>query len=305
MRRIKSGIVANFNVVFGEHERPMLEYFESVIYPMFVSGIERRYRYDSYFFAKVHVSKMKNGIFALIGTIVKRTVLEIKSDLNEKGELVNKFELHSAAPYSTFLINLCNHRMLFVPNQKGSPTLSAFQATVRYSLEVYLNKHEEIKETPNVNIVGIPNSSSLQTVLKDVKHIRKLTLKFYPLNGDTVFNHAIDVLSTRVRREIGSDAGEISFTSPNNLEGVEKLLDDSQGTIRPVMRVETVRGTKATYEDEKLSEKYPIDLESARDIDDENYKLLDASENIETFNRTNDLHNGIYEQFKNILSHFV
>ena len=36
---IKNAQVANCNIVFGENERPMLEFFDTIIYPAMTSGI--------------------------------------------------------------------------------------------------------------------------------------------------------------------------------------------------------------------------------------------------------------------------
>ena len=38
----KEAQVANFNVVFGENEEPMLNYFDTIIYPAFMSELKRR-----------------------------------------------------------------------------------------------------------------------------------------------------------------------------------------------------------------------------------------------------------------------
>ena len=36
--------IANFNVTFGKQDEPMLNYFETIIFPAFTSGIKREYR---------------------------------------------------------------------------------------------------------------------------------------------------------------------------------------------------------------------------------------------------------------------
>lgn len=43
--------VANFNVVFGNEEKPMLDYFDNIVYPAFMSGIIKSGNgEDDYFF---------------------------------------------------------------------------------------------------------------------------------------------------------------------------------------------------------------------------------------------------------------
>ena len=41
--------VANFNVVFGEDEMPMLDYFDKIVYPALTSGVIRSGTDDDYF----------------------------------------------------------------------------------------------------------------------------------------------------------------------------------------------------------------------------------------------------------------
>ena len=125
----KEAQVANFNVVFGENEEPMLNYFDTIIYPAFMSELKRKEKDAEYFFHGVQL--LESGIcgYVLVGKIVKKTTLEVYSDVDESGRLIEKDERYSSAPYSTFAIYLKNHRMVLVKNQKGSPTLATFRST--------------------------------------------------------------------------------------------------------------------------------------------------------------------------------
>ena len=44
--------VANFNIVFGEDEKPMLDYFDTVIYPAFTS-ILKKYQMEMNIYLKM------------------------------------------------------------------------------------------------------------------------------------------------------------------------------------------------------------------------------------------------------------
>ena len=159
--------VANFNVVFGEDEKPMLDYFDNIVYPALTSGVIRSgTEGDDYFLYDVEVVSNKREDAAIIGRIVKRTILDVLSDLNESGDLIEKDEHYSSAPYSTFVIYLRNHRMLYVPNQKGSPTLVNFRTTVAYILKKYVSdynsKNEENLPYALVNVVGVPSSNTIE-----------------------------------------------------------------------------------------------------------------------------------------------
>lgn len=162
---IKSVEVANFNVVFLEKqdEAPLLKYFDKILIPALKSGIKKENGDTKYLFTDIEIREdIKHG-YVLTGNIVKKTIIEIKSDLDVNENLIEKDDKYSAAPFSAFVIYLKNHRMLFVKNQKGSPTIKNFSSTIKYVLSEYVrryNKKQKNKEDflpyPVVNIVGIP-----------------------------------------------------------------------------------------------------------------------------------------------------
>ena len=294
--------VANFNVVFGEDEHPMLDYFDTIIYPSMSSGISKKMSEDEYLFKNIEIDKNQKEYYVLRGIIVKKTILEIKSDLNEQGELIEKDEKHPSAPYSLFAINLLNHRMIFMPNQKGSPTLANFRSAVKYVINAYIKvKNKELDAEHKldyalVNVVGIPSAHSMDALLKDVAKISSLTLRFYPLNGDIDYTEAFGFLTTDVRTELDCKNGEIIYKSPKSIEGVKKLLEKAAGTIDPILKVVTKGGSTARLKDYDLSEKYDLSFEEGIDIFAEEETLITKMASIATLNFVNDAHNSIYER---------
>ena len=93
--------VANFNVVFLEEkdEAPLLKYFDSIVVPAFQSGIKKDNKDAELFFMNVEVVEDSEGEYVLVGYVVKKTVLEVKSDVDEKGNLIEKDEKYPSAPY--------------------------------------------------------------------------------------------------------------------------------------------------------------------------------------------------------------
>ena len=139
MKEKKQAQIANFNVVIGDEEKPMLDYFDTYIFPALTSDITRKETNIEYLLKEVEISTDKRNDYVIVGKIVKKTELEIKSDIDYLGKLVEKDEEHSSAPYSTFVIYLKNHRVALVPNQKGSPGLASFRATI-YHIVSCINK---------------------------------------------------------------------------------------------------------------------------------------------------------------------
>ena len=299
----KSAQVANFNVVFGENELPMLECFDTIVFPAFSSGITKKMGDNELLFKNIEITQNEKN-YVLTGKIVKKTVLEVKSDLNEKGELVEKDEKYSAAPYSTFVINLRNHRMIYMPNQKGSPSLACFRSVVKHVLDTYIrqenSKLEEGKKLDYAvaNVVGIPSARSMDELLDNVEKVNSLTLKFYPLNGDMDYTDAFGLLSNDIRKELDSKTGAITYNSPKSIVGIKNILAKAAGTIEPVIKVITKGKSKATLKDYELAEKYEIDVDEKKDFKEETKQLVEKTSEIETLKFTNDKHDDIYNRNK-------
>lgn len=307
----RSAQVANFNIVFGDKEQPMLDFFDKIIYPSMNANISKVSDDNEYMFKNIEISKNKEDVYVLKGILVKKTILEIKSDLDEDGELIEKDEKYSAAPYSAFVVNLLNHRMIFMPNQKGSPSIANFRSTLKYVIDKYTNMQnkkldEEHKlEYALVNVVGIPSAKTMDELLGNVKKINSLTLRFYPLNGDIDYTEAFGILTTDMRKDVGCKNGEIVFKSPKSIEGIKKLLEKAAGTINPILQVVTQEGSKAKLKDYELSEKYELDFEENVDFETESEQLVDKMSSIATLTFTNSEHDKIYKRNEKKIIPFV
>lgn len=298
----KEAQIANFNVVIGEDEKPMLDYFDTFIYPAFVSDIKRKEKGSEYLFKGVEIVENSKKEYVLVGKIVKKTVLEVHSDIDETGELVEKNERHSSAPYSTFAIFLKNHRMVLVPNQKGSPTLASFRSTVHKILSEYRKKdnenRDEYDKIPDfdVKVVGIPSVKSILSVLRTVDRVNELTLRFYPLNGDFDFTGLFGSMTTDLRKAVGSKRGETVLKSPKDIDGIAKVLEDAAGTVDPIITVTTKDKSKLRLKETEFSERYKLQIKDGMDYPKENREIIKKTENISVLEYTNELHDEIYNR---------
>lgn len=301
----KEAQVANFNVVFGENEEPMLQYFDTVIYPAFMSELSRKEKDAEYFFRGVQLLESSVCGYVLVGKIVKKTTLEIYSDIDAEGKLVEKDEHHSSAPYSTFAIYLRNHRMVLVKNQKGSPTLATFRGTAKKIILAYYKAlNEEIDEKnklpePEIKIVGIPSVRSVEAALQNanVSRVNKLTLRFYPLNGDLLYNEAFDIMTNGIRRTLECKTGEVNYNSPRNIRGIAQVLEAAVGTIDPILEVTTNEKTKIRIKDTETSERYTIQIQGDADFEEESKEIVSTTENLEVLQFTNERHDHIYKKY--------
>ena len=303
--------IVNLNIVFGDDEKPMLDFFDTVIYPVFSSNMKKISSGNEYFFKNVEILEDDENIFFLSGQFVKKTMLEVKSDINEKGELIETDEKYSSAPYSSFVVNLMNHRMIYVPNQKGSPTIANFRSTLKYVIRDYIKeKNKDVDEEYKipealVNVVGIPSRKTMDEILKDVDKINKLTLRFYPLNGDIQLEEAFNMIAVDMRRTVDSKRGEVVFRSPKSIEGVRSLLEEAGGTINPILHVTTKDQNKATLKEDEFAEKCELDINDDLDLDEEGLQIIKKMSTNDKFNYTNDSHQDIYKKNRSKIIPFI
>lgn len=301
--------IANFNVVFfdGKEEKSLLDYFDTIFMPAINQNIVRRSGDSTYRLMEVKIMESEKG-YVLTGVLVKQTVLEIKSDLDESGNLIEKDEKIPTAPYSTFAIYLKNHRMIYAENQKGSPDLRSFRATICYFMNRYVsNLQKETEEElpiPIINVVGIPTRQKLSDTLKEVEKVNELILRFYPLNGDLDFSGLFNGLSTDLRKLVGSKKGEIVLKSPQNIEGIIEVVDKSEGTVEPIFHVQYPGKKKSTIKNDKISERTEMDIESDT-IEEEVMKVMEKTENSKSLNYVSEGNREIYRKNRSKIIPFV
>jgi len=311
----KKSYIANFNCTFGKDNKPMLEYFFEILLPAFTSeelnsSLKENKSFESkpdFFFENVKLTNLK-GDFVLAGLIVKRTSLEIKSRVID-GELKKTNEVYPSDPYSFFIINLKNHRMVLAKNQKGSPTLANFSVTAREKIRTFIRKEnttrtkEEKLPQVQLNVVSIPFKGAIKDELKKVKKIKKVTLKFYPLNGDIMGNETADYL-IKALDPIGSKSGNLQFLSPKDPENVATMIEDTKGLMKPTINVELKNGTNMTLKDDSFTEVIGIPLDDEGNFNQNIDEITGKVINKEEFTETSEENKSVYERLFTRLENF-
>ena len=302
---MKKTSVLNFNLVFYDEDReePLLKYFDSIFMPDLTSGIVRGAGDTKYFLMDIDIKEDACGECVLTGLLIKKTILEVKSDIDEQGNLVEKDDKYPAAPFSMFAIYLKNHRMLFIENQKGSPDIRSFKSTIKYILNEYVKRmnreldKEGRKELPIpiLNVTGIPMRQKIDEALKNVEKINELKLRFYPLNGDIDFSGLFDGVATELRRKVGCKNGEIILKSPKNVSGVIDVLSQSYGTVEPIFSVSYKDKSKGKIRNEQISEKFEMEL-SGNDPNEEIEDAIEKGKKISSIAFVSEENGAIYEE---------
>lgn len=311
---MKKVSVLNFNLVYFEQdkEKPLLEYFDTIFMPALTSNIVKKSGDAKYFFMDVDIKQDNEGEYVLTGLLVKQTILEVKSDIDENGKLVEKDDKYPTAPFSMFIIYLKNHRMLYVENQKGSPDIRSFNSTIKYVLNRFVDKknkelsQEEKDELPIpiLNVTGIPLRSKIDEALKEVHKINQLTLRFYPLNGDMDFCNIFDGIGTDLRRAVGCKRGEIVLKSPQNIKGVVDVVSQSEGTVDSIFDVTYSNKRKGKIRNDEISEKMTMDI-SGSNPSEEIVNVIEKGKTIKAITHVSEENGNIYENNKNKIIPFV
>ncbi|GGC97817.1 hypothetical protein [Pontibacillus salipaludis] len=312
MKENKDGFIANFNCTFGDEDKPMLNYFEEIILPAFKKGYVRKKKGNSFTIENVHLT-MQNGIFMLVGLFVKSTFLEVRSRRDENGNLQRTEDNIKADPYSYFIINLKNHRMALVKNQKGSPSLSEFGDVAEYYLKNFVretnkaNKGTDTKELPkpNLHVVAVPLNGKIKEELNKVEKIQRAVFRFYPLNGDIPQNEIVNELRSQLP-DFESKSGNVQINSPKNIDKVGETLEETKGLVKPSIAAEYPDGTTRTLNDENFTERATFSVEDSLSFNDNLSTIAGKAISKNEFKETSEENKNIYQRFfdrlENILS---
>ena len=299
--------LANFNITFGEKEEPMLSHFKDIIFPAFTSGIMRGKIEDipHFLFNDVQIKQIEDGEYILVGNYIKETEYTVLTTITN-GSLTATPAKHPTAPYSRFIIFLKNHRMILMRNEPSSPDIRSFQATVRHILNKYTreaNKKQDKSATilPNafVNIVDMPLKEDIKAVLKGVKKINWVKLRFFPLNNDFGPRPVANSIRAEMKR-LGSNTTNIRFNSPDSKEGIQKLLVETSGQATTTLFVTKDDGETDTIREDSFSSNKKIPF--SKDItseDDE--RLVSIAQKEEIINIVSKENKSWYNQFATVL----
>lgn len=143
MRRPQKALeVANFHCTFGAHE--MTHLLEEVVLPTFETKAQRRAYNAAYSLIEVELLAMRGddpGGLVIAGRFVKAHELLRNYYMDDQGQRVEDPQRLPNAPASTFVLRLLGHRLLYVREERESPTVSEFQSTLRFHLNKRFSDH--------------------------------------------------------------------------------------------------------------------------------------------------------------------
>jgi len=261
---------ANFNVTFGKDKKPLLDCFETIIYPAFTSDIRKKGRNENgeieLFFDEVTVTKLDNGEYILAGYFIKDTFVKVET-IHDGKKLIVTNKKYPTSPYSIFVLFLKNHRVVLYQNEQQSPNLRSFNAAVRDILGEYIKTYnEKLSEKEkklklpkaSVHIVGLAlMATSIEEQLASVEKIAEMRVKLYPLNGDCEFNDVFASMRT-VNECVDSKNSKYILSSPKSKKGVSTVIANSNGLVDITLDVRYKNGSKGKIKSEHFTETIPF-----------------------------------------------
>lgn len=267
MKGYKELILANFNCLFGKNEtskEPMLNYFEKIIFPAFL----QKYQHKQFFFHEISIKEYDTDKFYLYGKIIRQTTLEINSIFNTETETLEDTNYtYKTSPYSEFILLLENHRLILCGNQKGSPTITNFQALMRSSINKIIkdnNKHCETgHELPSLygfEVIELPKTEDIKKSIEKFDSISKFSLKIMSLNNDILDDAFFEDLQ-KIKDLSKSKSSELNLTNPENRQFIAEAIEKSAGLATFTLKAREKKGEKAiNYRNNEFKEKLPIYL---------------------------------------------
>jgi hypothetical protein len=220
---------------------------------------------------------------------------------DDKGLIPDHASMESA-PFSRFVIFLENHRMMLILNEKSSPNIITFQATIKAIISHFIIKQNHVnpldEKLPDaeVNIVSMPLRGDIESVLKDVKKIKYVKWNFFQLNGDTDYGPAFEHFN-KLRSSVGSKTSNYECNSPTNKNGVIEAVSDTatKGLAVASVRAEYSDGRKVTIKDNEFSSSNTIDIFDNITGDFDSHIVKSASK-VPELNRTSDENTNIFNR---------
>ncbi len=257
----ETATLANFNCTFKYSNTtfPMLEYFEKIIWPAFNDkNLIRIYKNNRkkelitrYHISDIEIIEMTDGNLALIGKHIKRTILDISEDYSADKGFFGQPELKPSAPYSTFILLLKNHRLIYFPNKTGAPNIVSFASTVRSIVNQFIDRKrvellnslskddyptkEALKfihsEYPaaEINIVPIESENLVNEAFSQIASIKNVKFKFYKPNNEAIDTDNLFELSYSLIDSTNSKSLEQTLNSPQNISVIEDAVNKSKG----------------------------------------------------------------------------
>ncbi|MEK7952798.1 hypothetical protein [Luteolibacter soli] len=194
--------VANFVVKFGDHLN-LVDLFEEVVAPALTDDTLRRsFTGTHYLLHEPRLVNLKDDL-GVVGRLVKDEVIASEQQLIENELRPTEDTLHSS-PSSLFLLVVGSHRLIYVRENTGSPSVGTFQATLAKFLKLkhkaFIDFQSKIEHPgigrmqkkqlvekypyPSISITPIANEGSVEDFIKKFARLKSITTTLKKTNSE-------------------------------------------------------------------------------------------------------------------------
>ena len=305
MRGHKIITLTNFNCLFTKNEKdyPMLDFFHII---KKASLLNKKYRKMFLFETKILETKIMG--YCLYGKIVKDTNLEISSRYDEITHTLEEFsrkEIHQSSPYSEFILILKNHRLIFTPSQKGSPTISNLKSVFKSNIKEILkncnrNKEEKDKLLLKIfEIIELPKKTNIIEELNNFEKISSFALKFFQLNND-ILNNFFDS-SQEIKTKINGLEMTQQFKNPQNKKIIAEMIQKTDGMVDIELKANRKGEIEKVYKNNDFKEKIEVILPEHLSLEENIQLLVDEKLDDNRMRKVSEDNKNTYEKFVNKL----
>lgn len=305
-KEFKKMFMLNFNCTFGHENEELLDHFQDYFYPALISGYKRELpNGSSYKLSSVSIQEDETGKRkVLTGLITHDTILE-NTGVPEGPKMKRVNETMEAYPTSIFLIFLDNHKMAFIPLQKGSPRYTEFSATIRDYLKTFRKEYNKNKDKSLrlpyavINIEPIPSKKKITDYMETIQKMKQLQLKLYPLNASEETSSAVRGIR-ELLNETGSKTNHIISKSPTDKDKVAEIIDSASQYSNITLKAIDYDGNRITMTNDDFKAETDIEIDTAKPYLDENIsEVLKIASGFEIFSDVQPQQKKSYNRFIN------
>lgn len=255
--------IANFICRFGE-SKVMLDLAEEIVVPALIGEGERKYSTSRFFFTGAELVNFGTDVapeLVIVGRFVQDTTL-VREQVLKDGELIKDHATLPSAPSALFALVLESHKLLYLPETRQPPSLSAFRATAEYLIrEQYkkfmkgrlralrhpkhkLTRQKLLEEYPSPKIELIPLSSeaSLREFLDQFKVLREIRIELVDTNDELDSEYLIKHMRA-AKDALHADLGGLTFRGSGDGLSREAALKEVSPVAEQANTRITISGT--------------------------------------------------------------
>lgn len=337
--------LANFTCTIKKDNTvvPMLLFFMDIIYPALSdTTIYRTTQKSTYYISDLKLVNLGDGNIALTGLHIKRTILDIHPDFDNKNGFKGETSHKPSAPYSTFIILLNNHRVIYYPCLSGAPGIRTFASTINHIIFTYVskkrselqsklitknidNKREYIfgDETytkisdfrknvldkkfpfPETNIVAIASDQLVIEAFEKLIEIKSVSFKFYKPNNEPLnFNNFFEKSYDMLNQTSSTSMHQI-FNNPQNKEMIKNGVITSNGKTDYTINGISTDNEMTQIKPDTVSSKINIHVNDEDNVEKQTENVYNQLKNRSEIKEVSKQNLKLFNKIKSFIASFI